>query len=254
MTAAQAREPAADASAPAPTGRHRSGFSVRQAASAVRAQWREVAGALAFRYAAYGVMTALALWAEGRPAPTLPDRVLEHLPYLAVADRLNYLAWLAVYLPLAAALLLTDVRRWVRYMVTGAYVSLARGLTIALTGLGAPDPAHAGLGAGSGDFGAAFLELMSPLGVFQRGAIAAHLTKDLFFSGHAATTFLLLLYLRDRPFLRLVALAGHLAVVASVLLAHIHYAIDVVGAWAVTFCLYALREGWPSPGAAPEGR
>ena len=32
------------------------------------------------------------------------------------------------------------------------------------------------------------------------------------------------------------------------MLSHLHYAIDVVGAWAVTFSLYALREGWPAPG------
>jgi membrane-associated phospholipid phosphatase len=42
-----------------------------------------------------------------------------------------------------------------------------------------------------------------------------------------------------------VALAAHLLVVLSVLLAHIHYSIDVVGAWAVTLALFALREGWP---------
>jgi len=222
-------------------------FGLRQAMTSVVAQWPSVAGALALRYAAYAAMTALALWAEMRPAPSLPDRVLSHLPYLAWVDRLNYLFWLGAYLPLAAALLLTDVRRWVRYMVTGAFVSFVRGVTIVLTGLGVPDPAHSGPGLGPRDYTTAFLELVSPLGIFQRGAIAAYLTKDLFFSGHAATTFLLLLYLRDRPILRWLALAGHLAVVASVLLAHIHYAIDVVGAWAITFCLYVLREGWPGP-------
>jgi len=216
---------------------------------AVLGSWRAIAGAVAFRYAAYAAMTAMALWAELRPAPTLPDLVLSALPYLPWVDRVNYLLWLAVYLPLAAVLLFGDPRRWVRYMVTGGLVSLARGATIALTGLGAPDRAHAGPGLGDRAFGPALLELLSPLGVFQRGAVTAYLTQDLFFSGHVATTFLLLLYLRDRPVLRWVALAASLAVTASVLLAHIHYSIDVVGAWAVTFAIYALREGWPGPSA-----
>jgi hypothetical protein len=209
--------------------------------------WRAVAGALAFRYAAYAAMTAMALWAERRPAPTLPDVVLSALPYVAWVDRVNYVLWLAVYLPLALLLLRGDPRRWVRYMVTGGLVSLSRGVCIVLTGLGVPDPAHAGPGIGDRAFGEALLELLSPLGVFQRGAIAAYLTQDLFFSGHVATIFLLFLYLRDRPVLRRVALAATLVVTATVLLAHLHYSIDVVGAWAVTFALYALREGWPGP-------
>jgi hypothetical protein len=217
---------------------------------AVLAAWPAILGALAFRYAAYAVMTALALWGELRAAPTLPDAILERLPYVPWVDRANYWLWLAVYLPLTVVLLWTEPRRWVRYMVTGGLVSLARGATIALTGLGAPDPAHAGPGIGSRDFGTAFVELLSPLGVFDRGAIAAYLTKDLFFSGHVATTFLLWLYLRGRPRLAPVALLANLAVTASVLLAHLHYSIDVVGAWAITFALFVLREGWPTPSPA----
>jgi len=224
--------------------------SRRTGLQGVRELWPAIAGALAFRYAAYAAMTALALWAELRPAPTLPDLVLDHLPYLPFVDRANYLIWLAAYLPLAAALLLSDAGRFVRYTVTGGLVSLARGVTIALTGLGAPRPGPPRAAAGSAETWRALAELLSPIGVFRRSAIAAHLSQDLFFSGHAATTFLLLLYLRDRPRLRLAALATHLAVVASVLLAHIHYAIDVVGAWAVTFALYVLREGWPAPGSS----
>ena len=213
---------------------------------AVLAIWPAIAGAFAFRYAAYAAMTALAIWAEMRPAPTLPDALLAHLPYVPWIDRANYWIWLAVYLPLTVALLLAEPRRWVRYMVTGGLVSLTRGVTIALTGLGVPDPAQAGPGIGARDFGAAFAELLSPLGVFDRGAIAAYLTKDLFFSGHVATTFLLWLYLRGRSPLAPIALAANLAVTASVLLSHIHYSIDVVGAWAITFAIFVLREGWPS--------
>jgi len=214
---------------------------------AVLAVWPAAAGAFAFRYAAYAAMTAMALWAEMRPAPTLPDLLLERLPYVPWIDRANYWIWLAVYLPLTVALLWSQPRRWVRYMVTGGLVSLVRGATIALTGLGAPDPAHAGPGIGARGFGTAFAELLSPLGIFDRGSIAAYLTKDLFFSGHVATTLLLWLYLRGRSRWAPVALAANLVVTASVLLSHIHYSIDVAGAWAITFAIFALREGWPGP-------
>jgi hypothetical protein len=216
---------------------------------AILAAWPAVAGAIAFRYAAYAAMTALALWAELRPAPTLPDLVLERLPYVPWIDRANYWLWLGVYLPLTVAFLWREPRRWTRYMVTGGLVSLARGVTIALTGMGPPDPVHAGPGIGARGFWAAYAELLTPAGVFDRGAIAAYLTKDLFFSGHVATTFLLWLYLRGTR-LAPVALVASLVVAASVLLSHIHYAIDVAGAWAVTFAIFALREGWPAPGTA----
>jgi hypothetical protein len=218
---------------------------------AILGLWPAIVGALALRYAAYAAMTALALGAELRQAPTLPDALLARLPYVPWIDLANYWIWLGVYLPLAAAFLYTEPRRWVRYMVTGSVVSLARGVTIALTGLGVPDPAHAGPGIGARGFVAAFAELLSPIGVFDRGAIAAYLTKDLFFSGHVATTFLLWLYLRGRSRLAPLALAANLAVTASVMLAHIHYSIDVVGAWAVTFAIFALREGWPASPARP---
>jgi hypothetical protein len=235
----------ADAPTPPPAAPHRPGPAAR--ARELAGLWPALLGAVAFRWACYAAMTALALWNEARPAPTVPDLVLEHLPYLPWVDRANYLLWLGLYLPLALALLYLEPRRWVRYMVTGGLVSLARGATMALTGLGAPGPPRAGPGIGGRDFWSAFAELVSPLGVFQRDAIAVYLTKDLFFSGHAATTFLLWLYLRQRPRLRWAALAAHVLVVASVMLSHLHYAIDVAGAWAVAFAFYVLREGWPAP-------
>jgi hypothetical protein len=37
-------------------------------------------------------------------------------------------------------------------------------------------------------------------------------------------------------------LVGHVLVVASVFLAHLHYTIDVVGAYAITFSLFVLFE------------
>jgi hypothetical protein len=205
-----------------------------------------VALALLLRAASYAAMTAAAVWNELRPAPSLPDVVLAQVPYVEWVARANYLLWLGVYLPLAAALLWLSPRAFVRYTVTGALVSLARGATLLLTGLGAPDPLRAGPGISGHAPWQAFLELVSPWQVFAHGSMRAYLTKDLFFSGHTATTFLLLLYAWRWPRLRWPALVGHLLVVASVFLAHLHYAIDVAGAYAVTFAAFALREGWPA--------
>lgn len=206
-----------------------------------------VAGALAFRAFAYMTMTALALWNELRPAATVPDVLVSAIPYVPWVDRLNYVAWLGLYVPLSLALLAMHPGRWCRYMVTGGLVSLVRGVSIALTGLGPPDPAHAGAGIGSKSFAEAYLELVSPIDVFGHGSARAYLTKDLFFSGHTATTFLLLLYLWSWPKMRAPALVVHVVVVATVLLSHLHYGIDILGAYAVTFAIYAAREWRPRP-------
>jgi hypothetical protein len=214
------------------------------------AAWRAILAALAFRAACYAVMTAAAVWNELRPAPTLPDLVLARVPYLAWVANANYLLWLAVYLPLSVGLLLGSARRFVRYTVSAGLVSLLRGATLLATGLGAPDPTHAGPGLGGRDALDAFLALLSPWQVFAKDAMAAYLTKDLFFSGHTATTFLLLLYLWPDRRLRWPALAGHVLVVLSVFASHLHYTIDVLGAYAVAFAVFVLREGWPGAARA----
>ncbi len=218
----------------------------------LRAAWRAVLAALVFRALCYAGMTAAALWNELRPAPTLPDLVLARVPYVAAVANANYVLWLVVYLPLSLGLLGLSARRFARYTVTAGIVSLLRGATLLATGLGAPDPAHAGPGVAGHDPLQAFVELLSPWQVFAKDAMAAYLTKDLFFSGHTATTFLMLLYLWPHRRLRWLALAGHVAVVASVFLAHLHYTVDVLGAYAVAFAVFVLREGWPPrPGEAP---
>jgi hypothetical protein len=216
----------------------------------LRAAWGAVLAALAFRASTYAVMTAAAVWNELRPAPVLPDLVLAHVPYVAWVARANYLLWLVAYVPLAAALLWASPRRFVRYTVTGALVSLARGATLILTGLGAPPPHVGGAGIAGRDPLEVFVALLSPWQIFAKDAMTAYLTQDLFFSGHTATTFLLVLYTWPHRRLRWVALAAHVLVVLSVFFSHLHYAIDVAGAYAFTFAIYALREGVerrPSP-------
>ena len=226
-----------------------------------RAAWGlPVAAAVAFRYACFVAMLALSLWGEGRPAPHLPDLVLDHLPYVGLVDRYNHWLLTLAYIPLALALLAVDWRRFVRYNVTSGLLSLLRGLCIAVTGLGpvrGPD-VHAGLffdpgGRPRADFWQALVELSTPGGLFGKDAAHVYLTKDLFFSGHTGVTFLLLLYLWPQRRLRWLMLIGHLLVVASVLLAHLHYTIDIIGAYAIAFSLYVLREGFPRRGGLAAG-
>ncbi len=202
-----------------------------------------VAGAFAFRFACYGVMVWLALWSEGRPAPHLPDVIIDAVPYAPLVDRYNYWLWVAGYVPVAVALLWRDPLRFNRYMVTSGLLALVRGLCIAVTGLGPVDgpDVHAGQSLASLNN---LLSVVVPWNFFSPdGGARLWFTKDLFFSGHTATTFLLLLYVWRWKALRWPMLLAHVAVVASVFLAHLHYTIDVLGAYAVVLALFTLREG-----------
>lgn len=196
-----------------------------------------------FRLACYDAMVWMALVAEARAAPAVPDAVLSVVPYVEAVARFNYLLWIFAYVPVALALLFKDGDRFVRYMISAGLLALVRGACILATGLGpvqGPD-LHAGMTAQAR--WAAFTSLVTPLGFFDPDAGArVALTKDLFFSGHTATTFLLLLYVWPHVRLRYVMLAMHALVVASVFLAHLHYTIDVIGAYAITFSLFAVRE------------
>ena len=208
-----------------------------------RAFWARFAFSLAFRIAAYDAMLFMALWAEARPAPSLPDPIIAWVPYVELVARYNYLLWIAAYVPVALVLLWRDGERCIRYMITAGVLALARGLCIVATGLGpvhGPD-AHAGMDDATRL--AAFWRLVTPFGFFDpSGGAGVSLTKDLFFSGHTATTFLLLLYVWRWRDLRAVMGVAHVLVVASVFFAHLHYTIDVIGAYAVTFSIFVLRE------------
>jgi PAP2 superfamily C-terminal len=175
--------------------------------------------------------------------PSLPDLILDRIPRIDwIADH-NYWIWLACYIPPALVLWKKDRPAFLSFLYLGGFVSLARGLCVGLTGLGpvhGPD-VNAGLH-GEAVF-RAWLTLINPFTTLFGDAAQVYLTKDLFFSGHVSSTFLLWLYCRrEERGLKWWAAAGHWTMVAVVLLSHLHYTIDVVGAWAVTYSLFALWE------------
>jgi len=65
------------------------------------------------------------------------------------------------------------------------------------------------------------------------------LTKDLFFSGHTGTLFLLFL-LAENKTLKILFLISAIMVGSAVLLQHVHYSIDVFVAPFVAYCSYRI--------------
>jgi len=215
--------------------------------AAERRRWRwqdSIVVAIAWRYLAHSAMVAIALWNERRPAPTLPDAVLAVVPKVIWIANWNFWLWLAAWVPLAIWLLIRDRRAGVSFLWLGGWISLVRALTIPLTGLGPVEGPDVNAGASTEALVAAFWAIVNPISALTTDAPHLWLTKDLFFSGHVATTFLLWLYCRKLRWLGPLALVAHVATTAVVLLAHLHYTIDLVGAWAITFAAYVLYEGW----------
>ncbi len=65
------------------------------------------------------------------------------------------------------------------------------------------------------------------------------LTKDLFFSGHTATLFILFL-VSEKKIFKIIFLISTIAVAITVLLQHVHYTIDVFAAIFFTYACYKL--------------
>lgn len=209
-----------------------------------RAFFALLAGAIAFRYLCHSLMLLPVLLNELRPAPTVPDTLLAVVPRLPALAHVNYYLWLACYFPPAFYLLWRDRRLFARFILLDGALSLTRGLMIPLTGLGPPVGADVNA-LRPFAYWQTWWKLVDPWRALVGGSAGVYLTKDMFFSGHVATTFLLFLFGRRlgrapaRVFLSL-----HLFTLAVVFLSHLHYTIDVIGAYAVTFALFTLGDPW----------
>lgn len=73
------------------------------------------------------------------------------------------------------------------------------------------------------------------------------LTKDLFFSGHTATLFILFL-VSEKKIIRTIFLISTIVVALCVLLQHVHYTIDVLAALFFTYACYKILSNFRSGG------
>jgi PAP2 superfamily C-terminal len=203
-----------------------------------------LAAAIAFRYLCHSLMLIPVLLNELRPAPTVPDLILGIVPRLNWLSRINYYLWIACYFPPALYILYRDRRLFVRFIILDGMISLTRGLMIPLTGLGPPYGADLNA-LHPFSLWTTWWQLVNPYRALVGDTAGIYLTKDMFFSGHIATTFLLYLFARrlgkreSRVFLAL-----QLFSLLVVFFSHLHYTIDVIGAYAITFAVFTLGNRW----------
>ena len=207
------------------------------------AGWRQAWADRGFRWrllltlpvlvATLSALAALVKWVEQRPGAVLADPVLA---LLAPRD----VTW-PIFTLIYAGLLLAVIRlvRTPVRLVLGvqAYVVMAL-LRIAVMWATPLDPPPG------------MIVLDDPL-VQGFGGASHPLTRDLFFSGHTSTMFLLFLAVPGRA-ARAFFLACTASVAFHVLVQHVHYAVDVLAAPPFAYAAWRIaRKTWPSAGATP---
>jgi hypothetical protein len=158
--------------------------------------------------AALATLARFLEWNEARPGATLSDPVLALLP----PRDLTWLTFSLVYLGLALGVtrLATHPRALVVALEAYAVMAVLRIVAMWVTPLEPPP---------------GMIPLHDPLvRLFGPGRL---LTKDLFFSGHTSTLFLLALAVPGRRS-KMLFLLGTAAVAGCVLWQHVHYTIDVL--------------------------
>lgn len=148
---------------------------------------------------------------EGRRGVILPDPVLA----LTMPVDLTYLIFITLYLSavIAVAFLIKHPKDFIYAAQAYSFIIFFRVLCMYLTPLDAPP---------------LLIPLQDPL-ILKLTTNGIPWTRDLFFSGHTSSMFILFLTANNK-YLRIIFLAGTFIVGGCLLLQHVHYTIDVLAA------------------------
>lgn len=166
---------------------------------------------------------------EQHTGPVLNDWVIAQIPPYDVSLIIFGIIWAA------GLLILIRARRspavFMMFIYSYIIITLTRMISINLVPLNPP---------------VGLIPMIDPLTNAFYGKV--YITKDLFYSGHTSTIFLIFLCLRGK-WDRLLILIGSLLVGVLLLVQHVHYTVDVLGAFVFTYPLYRLGKwlalsGW----------
>ena len=195
----------------------------------IRAAWRdpawraECAATIAFLVPVLFALTHFLDAIEERHGGTMPDPVLSLFPPV----NLTWLTFLVIYAGVIAGLvvLTRHPRRLLLILQGYAVMALLRMAAMYLSPLEPPP---------------GMIELRDPVVEFFGGGKT--LTRDLFFSGHTSTMFLLFLVIPGKR-LRIAYACSTLLVGLFVVLQHVHYAVDVFAAPFFAYGAYTIVFG-----------
>jgi len=155
---------------------------------------------------------------EKRNGLNLNDWLLKYLPVRDVSKAIFIIIWSTSILVLFRCL--RNPQMFLLFLWGYILLSLTRMVSITVFALDPPQN---------------LLPLVDPISNTFYGE--SYVTKDLFFSGHTATVFLMFLCL-ERPADKIIGLAASVAVGTLLLVQHVHYTIDVLAAPLFTYLVY----------------
>lgn len=169
---------------------------------------------------AYFINYKIGLYVESTQGPALSDIILNNIPPIDLGFILVYLLRAVIN---GVPIFITFMRptKLPFALKTLAFLIAVRSISISLTSLGLPE-------------GRIPDEMM--LGNIE----VINFTKDLFFSGHVAFSFLGYLLLRKEKIIGHILLASTIFMSFAVLAMHLHYTIDVVAAFFFTYGVYKM--------------
>ncbi len=181
-----------------------------------------------------GFMARFLTYIENRPGVTLHDPILS----LITPVNLTWLTFGLIYAGLAVSILSLIYKPKDFVLTVQAYALMAwiRIIMMSLIPLNAPE---------------GLIVLKDPFVQFVGDGAAP--TKDLFFSGHTSTMFLLYLVVKTK-WVKKTLLVFTLLVAVCVIWQHVHYVVDVAVAPFVSYGAYRMVLLWQSRGSLPVAR
>ena len=156
---------------------------------------------------------------EARQGIVLNDWLLKRIPSMDFSVVIFILVWSTSLLILVRCIQKPAIFLMTIYFLI--IITLLRIITISIIPLDPPN---------------GLIILKDPITSLSYGGSSVFITKDLFFSGHTANLFMFYLCLQKKRD-KLFALSTSLLVGLLVLVQHVHYSIDVIGAIVFTYLL-----------------
>ncbi len=159
---------------------------------------------------------------ELRDGIVLNDAVLSKLPSADLSIPIFITIWSTAFLLIRR--IIQSPSLFLQFLLCFLFLSIVRIATISFFPLDAP---------------IGLIPLKDPISSLFYGGKDIFITKDLFFSGHTATQFLMFLCLQKKMDKYITGLTSILIAI-MVLIQHIHYTIDVFAAFPLTYLVYLL--------------
>ena len=159
---------------------------------------------------------------ELRNGIVLSDFLLEQLPSFDLSIPIFLLIWSTAILLIRR--IIQSPTLFLQFLISFLLLCILRILTISSIPLNAP---------------IGLIPLKDPISSLFYGGKEIFITKDLFFSGHTATQFLMFLSFQKKGD-RIITGITSIAIALMVLIQHIHYTIDVIAAFPLSYIVFLL--------------